>query len=188
MSASQSVRIVVLALLLAGAGGVARADFGAGEIQARLVDGALELSGALELALTPKVEEALGKGIPLDFVIGVRLNRARPWLWDERLGEWTLKRRIRFHALSGQYLVTTLEPTSETSESYTSLSEALRQLGTLAALRLRLADPPPAHEDYAVRLRVHLDLEALPTPLQPVAYTSPAWHLNSGWSTWQVAH
>lgn len=176
----------MLALLLAGAGGVARADFAVSELQARLVDGALELSGVLELALTPKVEEALGKGIPLDFVIGVRLNRVRPWLWDERAGEWTLKRRIRFHALSGQYLVTTLDATSETSESYTSLSEALRQLGTLAALRLRLADPPRAQEGYAVQLRVHLDLDALPTPLQPVAYTSLAWHLNSGWSTWQV--
>ena len=177
-----------MSLLCAGAVAPVQAEFGVSEVQARLVDGALELSGALELALTPKVEEALAKGIPLDFVIGVRLDRVRPWWWDERTGEWTLKRRIRFHALSGQYLVNTLDATPETSESYTSLTEALRQLGTLAALRLRLADAPRAQEHYAVQLRVHLDLEALPTPLQPVAYTSLAWHLNSGWSKWEVAH
>jgi hypothetical protein len=179
--------MAIAALLLAGASGAARADFGAGEIRARLVDDALELSGTLELALTPKVEEALGKGIALDFVIGVRLKRVRPWWWDERAGEWTLRRRIRFHALSGQYLVHNLDAGSETSESFTSLGEALRHLGTLAALRLPLAAPARAQEHYAVQLRVHLDLEALPTPLQPVAYTSLAWHLNSGWSTWEVA-
>ena len=177
----------MVALLLVGASGATRADFGVGQIEARLVGGTLELSGTLELTLTPKVEEALGKGIPLDFVIGVRLNRLRPWLWDKRVGEWTLRRRLRFHALSGQYLVHSLDATSETNESHTSLTEALRQLGTLAALRLRLGNPLPAHEDYAVQLRVHLDLEALPAPLQPVAYTSLAWHLNSGWSTWEIA-
>lgn len=179
--------MTVVSLALAGGVAAARAEFGVTEVQARLVDGALELSGALELALTPKVEEALGKGIPLDFVIGVRLYRVRTWWWDERAAEWTVKRRIRFHALSGQYLVNTLEATPETSESYTSLGEALRQLGTLAALRLALAGPA-ADQKYAVQLRVHLDLEALPTPLQPVAYTSLAWHLNSGWSTWEVAY
>lgn len=180
--------MAVVSLALVAAMPVSRADFGVTEVQARLVDGALELTGALDLALTPKVEEALGKGIPLDFVIEVRLHRVRTWWWDERAGEWTVKRRIRFHALSGQYLVNTLDATPETSESYTSLTEALRQLGTLTAVRFAVASPPVADQEYAVQLRVHLDLEALPTPLQPVAYTSLAWHLNSGWSTWEVAY
>jgi hypothetical protein len=182
-------RRVLPATALLGLLAAAQADFSVSDVQARIADGALEVSGELGLALTPKVEEALAKGIPLEVVIGLRLQRLRPWLWNERVAEWTLKRRIRYHALSGQYLVSTLDDKPEPGEAvetYISASEATRQLGTLTALRLALPEPVRADQDYELQVRVYLDLESLPTPLQPVAYTSLAWHLNSGWSTWTV--
>jgi hypothetical protein len=175
------------AIALAGALGAAQADFAVSEIEARFAERALQLSGALDLTLTPKVEEALAKGIPLDVVIGVRLLRVRAWLWDERAGSWTVKRRIRYHALSGQYLVSAADANPEINESYTVLGEALKQLGVFDRLQLPLPEAPLPDARYQVQVRAHLDLESLPTPLQPVAYTSLAWHLNSGWSLWQVA-
>ncbi len=178
------------AVALIGLLTAAQADFSVSDVQARLADGALLVSGELGLGLTPKVEEALAKGIPLEVVIGLRLQRLRPWLWNERVAEWTFKRRIRYHALSGQYLVSTLDTTpgaGETVETYIAASEATRQLGTLAALVLPLPAPLRADQDYQLQVRVYLDLDSLPSPLQPVAYTSLAWHLNSGWSTWTVA-
>lgn len=175
----------LLALLLATA---ASAEFKALEIQPKLTGNTLEMAGQLELALTPKVEEALAKGIPLEILLEVRLYRERDWLWNRKIGDWKLAREIRYHALSGQYLVKFSPARAEGQESYTSLTEALRALGNLSELRFALDEAPVGTDEaLLIRLRASLDIEALPAPLRPVAYTSLAWHLNSGWSQWKVA-
>lgn len=175
-----SLGLVALALLASAA----PADFKVAEVQPRLSGSSLTLAGSLDLGLTPKVEEALAKGIQLDVVIDLRLLRKRWWMWDQRAGNWSLRRSIRYHALSGQYLVNATGP--ESSDSYLSLQEALQALGSLNELRLALPRDP-AEGDYVLDVRASLDIEALPAPLRPVAYTSLSWHLNSGWSTWKVA-
>lgn len=165
----------------------ALADFRVAELRPALAGQSLVLNGQLELALNAKVEEALAKGIPLDIVIEVNLYRERDFLWDRKIADWTLHRRIQYHALSGQYLVNTLEPEPESGESLLTLPEALKQLGALNGVTLKLDKPVAPDAVHTVDLRVSLDIEALPTPLRPVAYTSFTWHLNSGWSTWKVA-
>src|SRR3989344_2488817 len=149
--------------------GDASADFKVTDVQPKFVEQSLVLTGNLELGLNAKVEEALSKGIPLEVNIDVHLLRERRFLWDRKIASWTLHRRIQYHALSGQYLVSTAEPESETGESLLTLQEPVT--------------PDAVH---SVDVRVSLDIEALPTPLRPLAYTSFTWHLNSGWSTWKV--
>ncbi|MHB8534366.1 MAG: DUF4390 domain-containing protein [Sulfuricaulis sp.] len=166
--------------------GQAQADFKVADVQPKLADKSLVLTGNLDLNLSSSVEEALSKGIPLDILIDVHLYQNRRYLWNRKIHSWTLHRRIQYHALSGQYLVSGGDPGAETRESLLTPQEALKQLGTLNDLTLKLAQTPPAG-DYTVELRVSLDIESLPTPLRPVAYTSFAWHLNSGWTSWKVA-
>ncbi|MDH5511704.1 MAG: DUF4390 domain-containing protein [Gammaproteobacteria bacterium] len=163
----------------------AGAEFKVADLQPRFVEQALVLSGDLELGLNAKVEEALSKGIPLEVAIDIHLYRVRRFLWDPNIAAWTLHRRIQYHALSGQYLVSTLLPEAEAGESLLTLPEALKQLGALNEVKLPLEQPVTEHE-HSVDVRVSLDIEALPTPLRPVAYTSFTWHLNSGWSSWKV--
>jgi hypothetical protein len=166
--------------------GQASADFKVTEVQPKLANKSLVLAGNLDLGLSSSVEEALSKGIPLDVIIDVRLYQYRRYLWNKKIASWTLRRSIQYHALSGQYLVSDGDPGAETHESLLTQQEALKQLGTLNDLMLPLAETPPAG-DYSVEVRVGLDIESLPTPLRPVAYTSFAWHLNSGWTSWKVA-
>jgi len=166
----------------------AAADFKVTDVQPRFDGGALLLNGAIDLALTTKVEEALSKGIHLDVVIDVRLYRLRWFVWRQGVGSWTLRRRIGYHALSGQYLVSTMESGVDVNkESHSSMSEALKALGALSDLRLALPEGTVPDSEYSVEVRASLDIEALPSPLRPVAYTSLAWRLNSGWSTWKFA-
>jgi len=174
----------LLLLLLALPAG---ADFKVVEAQPRLEGKMLVLNGSLDLALTPKVEEALSKGIPLEVVIDVRLYRKRWLVWHQGVGRWTLRRRVVYHALSGQYLVGNASSEPEASESHGSMLEALRALGALNDVRLPLARAAPTDGEYGVELRASLDIEALPAPLRPLAYTSLDWRLNSGWSTWKLA-
>jgi hypothetical protein len=172
-----------LGLVLAAA---AAADFKVNDVQPRLTEQSLVLNGNIDFSLSAPVEEALSKGIPLDVVIEVRLYRYRRFLWDKQVGAWTLRRRIQYHALSGQYLVSMGESGAENRESLLTQQEALKSLGALSDLKLGLAGAMPAGE-YSVAVRASLDIEALPTPLRPVAYTSFAWHLNSGWTSWKMA-
>lgn len=184
----------------------AAADFKVVDVQPRFDGGALLLNGNIDLTLSSKVEEALSKGIQLEVVIDVRLYRLRWFVWHQGIGSWTLRRRIGYHALSGQYLVSTSETNAETKESHSSAQEALKALGALNDVRLPLAGDgrdagdsatpgavagaaagAPPGDDYSVEVRASLDIEALPSPLRPVAYTSLAWRLNSGWSTWKLA-
>lgn len=166
--------------------GSASADFKVAELQPELREQSLVLHGQLELGLNAKVEEALAKGIPLEVVIDVHLYRERRFWWDPKIASWTLHRRIQYHALSGQYLVNIMSPEAEAGESLLTLQEALRQLGSLDEVLLTLNEPliPGRH---SVDIRASLDIEALPAPLRPVAYTSFPWHLNSGWSSWKIA-
>lgn len=166
--------------------GVASAEFRLPELQPKIAPGALTLSGAFDLGLGTKAEEALAKGIPLEVVIDVRLYRHRTLLWNKKIGEWSFRRQVRYHALAGQYLVSAVAPAAGEGESFFSLTEALNYLGSLSDLILALPEPPDPEADYLVRVRAGLDIEALPAPLRPVAYTSPAWHLNSGWTVWTV--
>lgn len=164
----------------------AAADFKVVELHPELDERSLVLNGQLDLGLNAKVEEALAKGIPLEVAVDVHLYRERPYWWDPKIASWTLHRRIQYHALSGQYLVNTLAPEVESGESLLTLQEALKQLGELDAVTLALEEPASPGGHF-VDIRVSLDIEALPTPLRPVAYTSLTWHLNSGWSSWKVA-
>ena len=162
------------------------ADFNVSQMQARLDTGKLVLSGTLELGLNNKVEEAVSKGIPLDIDIELRLYRTRPILWAQRLSDWRLRRQIRFHALSGQYLVSETREGAETLESFTSLQQALRQMGTINDREFAVNATTDSERALLLDTRVSLDIETLPAPLRPVAYTSLDWHLNSGWTTWTV--
>ena len=156
------------------------------DIQPQAADSRLVLDGSLDFTLSNKVEEALNNGIPLAFILQTRLQRRRALLWDETVGQWEFRREIRYHALSDQYLVATERDLPAQRQGFQSLMEALAQVATIDALSLPLTAPLAPEHDYRLELRVHLDVEALPPVLRPVAYTSRAWDLNSGWTTWNV--
>ena len=146
----------------------------------------LELKGQLQVVLGGKTEEALSKGIPLEFIIDIRLYRSRPWIWDELVREWSFRHRIHYHALSRQYLVNGRGPDDKAVESFSSLQEAVSYLGSLDGIALQLKSLPAKDMELDLAVRAHLDIEALPPPLKPVAYTSPSWRINTGWESWKV--
>jgi hypothetical protein len=181
----RALAALLAAALLFGLTLPAGATFAVAAVEPSVVGRTLVVSGQLELGLTPEVEEAIATGIPIELAIEFRLYRRRALLWDERLDGWSMRRELRYHALSGQYLITGSLDGAE-RESANSLDEALAELGTLDQLALPLAAPLAADADYRLDVRVALDVEALPSLLRPVAYTSPQWKLNSGWTTWTV--
>jgi len=174
--------------LFAFIAGGARADFVVRDIDARFVDEALLITTALDMSLSARSEEALNKGIPLDIIIDLALVEHRRFLWDRVVTDRTLHRRIQYHALSAQYLVSSADIGADEFARFPTAQAALTYAGALNELEIPLAkkkDIDPKLQ-YWLKLRVQLDIETLPSPLRPLAYVTPAWHHNTGWTRREV--
>jgi hypothetical protein len=178
----------LLPLILAGAfTHPALADFKVRNASPFIEDRVVHVDTQFDLTLNPKTEEALSKGIPLEVVFDINLVKHRWWWVNKVITDSTFRRRIFFHALSRQFLVTGLRD-SDPTESFSSLSQALVYMGDLSELTMPLTAKKQFEPDssYLITMRARLDIEALPTLMRPLAYATPSWHLSTGWKEWPV--
>jgi len=183
----RSLGVVLLGLALMFTARADAANFGVKSAQAYLEDRWLHVNARFELPVNPRIEEALNKGIPIDVVIDVNMAKHRWWWWNRVITDHSLRRHIQFHALSRQYLVSGLHR-RDPSLSFSSLTQALAHAGTLDKLRIFLAPKKEieAGARYLLQLRARLDIEALPMLMRPLAYATPSWRRNTGWTEWPI--
>jgi hypothetical protein len=142
------------------------------------------LSADFRFALTPRLEEAVERGVVLYFVVDFEMTRGR-WYWfDETVAARSQTYALSYHALTSQYRLSS----GGLHQSFATLAEALAVLS-------RLRNWPIAdHQDSALRpgatyqaaLRLRLDLNLLPRPFQISALGSRDWHLASEWKSWTL--
>ena len=172
-------------LLLAAAAGAAEPGlFRITEADTRLADGIYQLSARIDYRLSPEALEALDSGVPLFVVLDIRVERQRRWWWNSTVARLQQRYLLLYHALSEKYVVHSLN--SGAQANYRSLAEALAALGRIEDLPLMDSNLLESGADYRVRMRAYLDIEALPAPLQPLAYLSPGWRLQSEWRQWSL--
>jgi len=186
-STSSIPGVVLLGLALLFAAHADAANFSVKSAGVVLDQRVLHINARFDLPINPRIEEALSKGIPIDVVIDINMVKHRWWWQNRPVTDHVLRRRIQFHALSRQYLVSGLRA-REPSESFGSLTQALAHAGTLdeftIALTAKKEIEPGAR--YLLALRARLDIEALPMLMRPLAYATPSWRLNTGWTEWPV--
>lgn len=178
---------VLLALALLSAPRADAANFSVKAAEVYLNDRVLHVTARFDLPVNPRIEEALSKGIPIDVVIEASMVKHR-WWWKNRLiTDTVLRRRIQFHALSRQYLVSGMRE-DDPSESFGSLSQALAHAGTLDEFKIFLTSKKEIEADarYLLVLRARLDIEALPMLMRPLAYATPSWRRSTGWTEWPI--
>jgi hypothetical protein len=183
----QLLTTVLLTLALLTAPRADAANFSVKSAQAHLNDRVLHVDARFDLPVNPRIEEALSKGIPIDVVIELNMVKHR-WWWRNRLiTDTVVRRRIQFHALSRQYLVSGMRE-DDSSESFGSLSQALAHAGTLDEFKLYLTAKKEIEADarYLLMLRAHLDIESLPMLMRPLAYATPSWRRSTGWTEWPI--
>ena len=189
-AARQLLRLALaLAMLLPAAGrsddaAPAGGGFVVEHAALRTVGGTYVVDARIDFAFSEDNLEAMRNGVALTVVVDIEVRRERGRWWDETLVARELPYRIETNVLTGRYRVRNLD--SGSTRNYRSLEEMTKTLGHLESVpiiaRARLSDD--AH--YAARIRARLDIEALPSPLRPIAYLSPRWRLNSGWFEWRV--
>lgn len=163
----------------------AHADFAIAMVQSDIADNSVHFSAVVASDLSAAVVEAIDKGIAVEFIIDVLLEEHRRIWWDPDIDTWDLRRRVQYHALAKQYRV---QGFGLASEGFETLAQALKYLGTLKDIKLLVSERLQPQGDYRLYLRARLDIESLPAPLRPLAYTSTAWRLNSGWKKWKVGY
>jgi hypothetical protein len=148
-------------------------------------DGWHVLDASIRFAFDRELFVALEHGVSLNIDVLVEIRRRRKWLWDPVVSSHRLGFRLQHHPLTGAYVVT--EPVSGTRHEFPDANEALRWLGSIRNYHLLNAALLDATERYDGYIMARLDIDALPAPLQPVAYISPKWRAESEWLSWELA-
>lgn len=141
---------------------------------------AYHLSAEFAIEFGTEVEEAVNKGVALNFLVEFALMEPRSYWFDEEVTSTSQSIRLSYHALSRQYLINV----GSHQTTYATLQEALQALG-------RLQDWPVVEKPllkkgvlYYAMLRMRLDHSRLPKPLQVSALGSEKWNLLSERHRW----
>ena len=140
-----------------------------------------QLYARIDYRLTHDVLVALNNGVPITLRVDIEVKRKRRWWLNATVAILEQRYQLTYHAFSEQYLVRNLN--SDALYTYPTLGMAIRALGSIRGLPLLDAKFIEPGYHYDVELRSSLDIEALPAPLRPIAYITPAWRLSSDWYT-----
>ena len=135
------------------------------------------LSDDFDVPLTPALEEAVRRGVPLYFVLEFELIRPRWWWTDERLAERSIVFRLAYHALTRQFRL----GFDGLTQTFESLDEATRTMASVRNWRVADASRVPRGTSYEGRVRLRLDAAQLPKPFQVNAITNRDWNPQSEW-------
>ena len=150
----------------------------------RAAGGSYVVDARIDFAFSEDILEAMRNGVALTVIIDIELRRERGRWWDETLIARELRYRIKTNVLTGRYRLHSLDDGS--TRDYRSLDEIISTLGHLESIPVIARDRLSTDARYAARIRARLDIEALPSPLRPIAYLSPRWRLDSGWFEWRI--
>jgi hypothetical protein len=154
--------LLLLCLFVAVAGHAAAQGVELTSLQALRTDGALTLDYNARLTLTPAIEDALKRGVPLYFVAQAEVYRSR-WYWrDERLARVNRSWRLSYQPLTSSWRVSL----GGLSQNFNSLSEALAPLSRVSGWRLLDGDKLEPGERHYLEFSFHLDNSQLPRPMQ----------------------
>ena len=154
------------------------------ELRLERSDTALLLQSSLRLDLSPVVEDALQKGMPLYFVTEVEITRDR-WYWsDKKISTVARHFRLAYQPLTRLWrLNVSREPigsvglASSLSQNFETLPEALAAIRRTVNWRLAdLSDIDSDHK-YTLLFKFRLDVSQLARPFQMTAGSNAEWNL-----------
>jgi hypothetical protein len=144
-----------------------------------------QLSATFDIGLTPPVENALNKGVPLYFVVEFELIYPRWYtlfFLNKRIAGFEQIYRLSYNALTRQYLLSY----GVLQQSFDTLADALAVLGGIKDQRVLTDSRLDEDRLYEAQVRMRLDSSRLPKPFQVYAFGSIAWDVSSSWFRWTV--
>ena len=138
------------------------------------------LSAEFAIELGPRYAEAVERGVPLHFRFEFTLSRKR-WYWiEEHVAGRVLDYKLGYQALTRQYRLT--QGTQQ--QNFDSLDEALKTLARVVRLHVVGKAGLIPGETYRAAVRLSLDRNQLPKPLQVDALTDRDWRVEEKTYSW----
>jgi Domain of unknown function (DUF4390) len=144
----------------------------------------LYLNANIRFELSPAVEEALLKGIPISFVAEAQVDRDRWYWYDKGVAYSTRSVRLAYQPLTRRWRIN-VSTGSLNNSGGASLSQSFDQLQDALTVVRRMAnwkiaegseiDPDARHN---IDFRFRLDTNALPRPMQIGITGNADWNLN----------
>jgi hypothetical protein len=183
LHACSLVRMMLLALLIAGAAQFARAE--GISVTSAAIDSSDEgwvLDATFDVQFSQRLEEAVNRGVPLYFVVEFELAQPR-WYWfAQKPVVLSQTYRISYTPLLRQYRLSV----GSVYQNFTRFEEVTRVLSRLRGWHV--ADKGALKKDqvYQASVRMRLDTAQLPKPFQLNAISSRDWTLDSDWHRWTI--
>jgi len=138
------------------------------------------VTAGFAVTLGPRLEDAVGRSVPLHFRFEFDLTRKRRYWIDEHIAGRMINYRLSYQALTRQYRLSV----GSLHQNFETLDEALRTLGRVG--RLHIVDKAAllTGETYTAAVRLSLDHTQLPKPLQIDALADPDWRLETKTLRW----
>ena len=145
-------------------------------------EGGWLLDAEFDIQFSPRLEEAVNRGVPLYFVVEFELLRPR-WYWfDEKPVQFSQTYKISYTPLLRQYRLSV----GNVYQNFTRFEEVTRVLARVRGFHV--ADRSTVKKDvtYQAGIRMRLDTAQLPKPFQLNAIASRDWTLTSDWHRWSI--
>ena len=154
------------------------------ELRLEKSESALVLQSSLRLDLSPVVEDALQKGMPLYFVTEAEITRDR-WYWsDKKISSVARHFRLAYQPLTRLWrLNVSREPigsvglASSLSQNFETLPEALSAIRRTVNWKLADLSDIDGDNKYTLLFKFRLDVSQLARPFQMTAGNNAEWNL-----------
>jgi hypothetical protein len=180
----KSISALLMLMLLLGSASHAFASSAivikTAELQAH--DDFYSLATDVDMRLDKDIEEAVNKGVPLNFIVEFQIYSPRQYWFDDEVVTTSQNITLSYHALTRQYLVNR----SKHQQTYDSLSEALNDLASFNDWKVAEKSLLEKDELYMAVLLIRLDQGKLPKAIQVDAIGSEKWNLTSEKLEWNL--
>jgi len=147
-----------------------------------LAEDGWQLQGDFDIQFSPRLEEAVNRGVPLYFVVEFEISRPR-WYWlDEKPVQLSQTYKVSYTPLLRQYRLSV----GNLYQNFTRLDEVTRVLSRVRGWHVADRDVFKKDVTYQAALRMRLDTAQLPKPFQVNAIASRDWTLTSDWHRWTI--
>jgi hypothetical protein len=147
-------------------------------------DNIFYLDADIDYWFSEQVLEALNNGVPLNILVEIQLVEKRKFLWNRIMADVTQYYQLQYHALTRQYVLRDLN--ANENYNFLTLQLTLSSLGTISQLPVFAKQLLDNNGNYQIRIKPSIDIEALPSPLRPVAYISSEWQFAGKWYSWPL--
>jgi len=141
------------------------------------------LDAEFDIQFSPRLEEAVNRGVALYFVVEFELSKPR-WYWfNEKPAQLSRTYKITYTPLLRQYRLSS----GSAYQNFNHFEEVVGALSRVRGWPVAEAGALRKQDEYEAAIRMRLDTTQLPKPFQLNAVASNDWNLASDWYRWTVS-